>query len=78
MTLEHKILTLIDRGVDSLDDVKSIAGVGKGIRVDNEIWRQIGIRTIELDHRGKSLFITPAGIERLNELDDARMCTGVC
>ena len=71
MTLEHKILMLIDRGVRSADDLGAVLGEEPG--VDNLMWSLIWRDIIQwwgsnFDHFG----LTSAGLGRLNKLDGNR------
>ncbi len=66
MTTEHKILTLIDRGVRSESD---IAPLFDGAA--HEISMALYSCTIAEDV-GLWLSLTDRGVDRLNELDDAR------
>lgn len=69
MTTEHKILTLIDRGVSSIDDLERLFGSRKWI--SDAIWRLVfrGC-AYQLDHCSGSLALTSEGLDRLNALDE--------
>jgi hypothetical protein len=64
MTLEHRILYLIDRGVSSSSGVESILGLRATI-----ILRSM---SKSVSKRGEEMRLTEAGIDRLNELDEGK------
>ena len=67
MTTEHKILTLIDRGVDCEALLVAIFDNSQDIRdaILGEFWRnQI------TEYSPGHLSLTAKGLDRLNELDD--------
>lgn len=71
MTTEHKILTLIDRGMRRIDDIERILGGRQ--RTANAIWTAIESSHADLCSIGRDVTLTPAGIERLNDLDQCRL-----
>ena len=63
MTLEHKILTLIDRGVTSAEDIdRTLGGIGVSIP-------QLIVRGLVGCGAGICC-LTGRGVDRLNELDE--------
>lgn len=74
MTLEHRILTLVDRGIIHVSDMCALLGNGakkEGKRMhDRSLMRFTSAS-------GSYLVLTPSGLQRLNSLDDVAMESGV-
>ena len=73
MTLEHKILTLIDRGVHDAYTVRGIVGRSAVARM--RAMRRLGLVTQVEWQSGNTvqrsrLALTPAGLELLDSLDE--------
>lgn len=66
MTAEHKILTLVDRGVTRLNDLFSIVGTDAAGSVGDLL--ALGAIVGAVPSRGH-VDITERGLDRLNELD---------
>lgn len=67
MTTEHKILSLVDRGVTRIDDIRGIIGDGEW----SEVWSLIKSGMTGRTGQSQLLFLTPKGLDRLNALDEA-------
>ena len=67
MTTEHKLLTLLDRGVSAESDVD-------GILAELECYEYVlssMLVTRRIERIDGHLRLTPRGVERLNDLDEA-------
>ena len=70
MTLEHKILMLIDRGVTSASDISEI--LERAPDTMNTLLGLLGNeRVVEVQGRRDFLALTSKGLDRLNAIDEA-------